>query len=362
MMIGRFMRIPVLRQVAFFFFMCLFTARAAAQPIAAPGEGAEPLPADRFIEENTAFRVEVPIASKALGPALLSQATQARGMILRRADVSFPHQTRIVWCESEAQFLEETGHRPENIIAAASARRGLIWINGPAWRRADPREALPVLAHEYAHIVVGRLSPAPLPRWADEGLAMQLSGQWTLGDSWAATRAQLFGGLPPLHTIENQFPRDGENLRRAYLASFLAIEQLALRMGGRKDNVTPILERLRDPQRGKPFVDSLRMPEVIAELEAGIRGALGSTARKWIIYLTSGTTLWMFITALFLYGYWKKRRTTQAAQRREQAEEPWTQSLTQDDIVEIYGEPQDTFSEADEDEPWKTRRDDSENP
>jgi hypothetical protein len=308
--------------------------------------------AEVHVTENSAFRVEVPADREELGSALLNWATRARLVVGEHSDVALPFQVTVKWCETEEEFFGHTGQRPESVVAAASARQALIWINGPAWRRAGVEQSLSILIHEYAHVVVGRMSPVRLPRWTNEGLVMHLAGQWTLGDGLAASRAQLFGGLPDLASIDQGFPDDPETMRRAYLMSYLAVDHLARSLGARPGNVDPILDRIRDPVNGRAFVASLWEPEIREGIEARVRAALGNSVKKWIIYLSSGTSLWLIIVALFLYAYWRKRREKERAAEQERREEPWVESLTETDIREIYGEPQDVYEEENE-RPWE---------
>lgn len=328
------------------------------------GSAAEPATDSPWaVTENAAFRVETPPDRAALGPALLVTATRARSSILKNTRVDVPFQTTIRFCETEDEFSRATGFRPESVVAAASSRQAMIWINGPAWQRTGPSQSFPILTHEYAHVVVGRLAPVRLPRWADEGLAMHLAGQWTLADGFAASKAQLFGGLPSLPSIEETFPTSDEAMRRAYLMSYMSIEFLARRLGAKPDNVDPILERLQAPGAGTEFAKSLWEPMTRAQIQTDALAALGHTARKWVIYLTSGATIWIFVTLLFLYAWWRKRRLTAAAQEEEKKEEAWTESLTEADIIDIYGEPQDTLSEDnDGPEDYRPEEDNDEKP
>jgi len=319
---------------------------AGAQPEEPAGGG------QWAVEENSAFRIETPPDRKALGPALLDLCTKARKAMLENTRVAFPYQVTVRWCDTEEEFLRNTGQRPENVVAAASARQTMIWINGPAWQRTGAQEALPILIHEYAHVVVGTLAPAPLPRWADEGLAMHLAGQWTLGDGYEASKAQLFGGLPSLASIEKDFPADGQAMRRAYLMSYMAVEHLARGMGAKPGNVDPILEHLESPAQGVEFARSLWEPMNRAGIQDTALAALGHSARKWVIYLTSGTTLWLLLVLLFLFAYWRKKRRVAQAEQREREEEPWVESLTEGDIRDIYGDPEDTVPEDDK-RPWE---------
>jgi len=328
-------------------FACAMAFRVSVYSAAAQKDGAKAL----SIEENSAFRVEAPADQPALAAALLKGCNQARGTLAKQSEVAFPFQVSVIWCETEKEFRDQTGFRTENVAAAASASAQRIWINGPAWRRGDPADNQRVLVHEYSHVVVGSLAKAPPPRWLDEGLAMHLSGEWSFASGAAAARAQLFGGIPALATLEREFPSDPEAMRRAYLASYLGAEHLAIRLGAQRGRVDPILERLRDPARAAAFAASLRTPEILATIEADLHGSLGASVRRWIIVLSSGSTLFVFITLLFLYAWWRRHHAARQAAERESAEEPWAESLTQADIEEIYGEPRDTVDEdADEDE------------
>jgi len=340
----------ILRLAPGFVFLCLAAALATGASAATAGdEDGEQAAPHWILTENSAFRVETPPGREGLGAALLDLCNQARASIARQTDVAIPFQVTVRWVESTEEFHRRTGWRTESVVAAASARQGRIWIHGPAWTRAGPAEALSILTHEYAHVVVGRLAPEPLPRWSEEGLAMSLSGQWTLGDALAATRAQVFGGLPPLARIERDFPAEGDPLRRAYLASYLATQALARRMGAKPHRVDPILEALRDPARGPKLVDSLWGDAMQADLQSEVGRALGSRARRWLIVLTSGSTLMLAAALLFLYAWWKKRGRVAEARRAEAEEEPWAASLTEQDIRDIYGDPEDAWTSEEED-------------
>jgi hypothetical protein len=288
------------------------------------------------IEENSAFRVEIPGKRPDLAREIMEAVVAAREKVGRATRIPQPNKFIVIWCDTGTEFLARTGFQPESTAAAAVPGRGMILINGAAWSREGTAAGHTVLVHEYAHLVIHAQTRGPIPRWLDEGLAMHLADQWSMDHALQAVTAQLWHSLPPLSAMERDYPAGTDARRRAYLMAYLATRTLAQQMGSEEGKVDVILERLGGPG-GAAFAQTLWRPDVRAGIELGARSALGSRAHNWLVWGSSGTAIWIVIVVLFLLAYLRKRRRIAELRRKQDEEEAWAQSLTQRDIEDIYG-------------------------
>ncbi len=136
---------------------------------------------------------------------------------------------------------------PSWSAAIAQPDRHLIVLSGPALRggRAGLSETV---AHEVAHLALhARLGTIGwVPRWLDEGVAMYVAGAVGWRDRlWALGR-----GPVRLGELVDQFPRDDQTARFAYLESEAAVRRLVAR-----GSLAPLFDRL---EAGAEFDDAFK--------------------------------------------------------------------------------------------------------
>lgn len=283
-----------------------------------------------------------------LEEALLIQATRARLAVIERADLDWDGTALLVWC-TEQEFMEHTGFRPEHIFAAASPSRMTIWVNESAWSRSSPKDRQQTLAHEIGHLLLGAFPGGlELPLWANEGIVMHLAGQWTFDDHARLLWAHLFGRLPSLGDLEDQFPRESATQALAYRMSYAAVASMAHSHGDEPGEVKRLLYRIAHPTRGPAFAEELRDPFVREGWQLATQRSLGSRFTTGVILLTGSTVLFILAAILVIVGFVLKKNRVAHRFEEEEDEEAWAESLSQQDVEDIYGEPEDR---------WKTDED-----
>ncbi len=275
-------------------------------------------------------------------------AQRSRRAIVEHAGVDWEGTARIIWAEEQA-FLRQTGFHPENVAAAARPREMTIWINARAWTRSTPRQQQETMTHELGHLLLENLPGGrDLPLWANEGIVMHLAGQWTTEEHLRLLTAHTFGQLPRLADLEEGFPRDGPSQSLAYRMSYAAISVVAQNYGDEPGEVRRLVQRLDDPVLGprlaEEFWDEFRREGWQRATERSL-GARFTTA---VIVMTGTSAIFLMIAVLVIVAFLsvKKRRTERAAAMEE--EEAWAESLTDEDIQDIYGDREDRW-EAEED-------------
>lgn len=302
-------------------------------------------PSDSASQVEPAFRLVGLDDRPKLRAAVELKARQARRVLLENGRKDWPGTARIVWAD-EKLFREKTGFQPEHSAAAASAERMTIWINEAAWQRSTEEDRQRTLTHECAHLLLGALPGGrKLPLWANEGIVMHLAGQWSWDDHAKLLHAHFFGQLPPLSGLEHAFPREGESQVLAYRMSYAAVSVLAQSYGDEPGSVERLLLRLADPVKGPALADDFWDAFRRDGVQIATERALGSRISTGVIVLTSGSTIFLIITILVLIAWWKVKKRNAARAQEEADEEPWAESLTDEDVQDIYGDREDRWKE-----------------
>jgi LPXTG-motif cell wall-anchored protein len=145
-----------------------------------------------------------------------------------------PDSTTIVLAATPAAFTEATGGgAPEWAGGVAIPSRRLIVL--PTYPSANIRQAdaVVLLRHEIAHLVLAGQVQGPIPRWFQEGYAEVASGGWDVEGAWQLRVAFVLGGAPPLDSLALGWPRGADRARFAYLLSATAVDFLWRRAGER---------------------------------------------------------------------------------------------------------------------------------
>ena len=266
----------------------------------APGEDADPMRSRYFI-------AEFPREKKEAAGYFLELAEKARWEVNRHGVPPLEKPVRLVYLATEKEFLRASGLEPEHFLACASPRRRVIFINGEMLRPLKPEDIFGVLIHEYSHVYIGQTVEGPIPRWLDEGLAMHLAGEWSLGDSLKLSTARLLDKTLPFSRLEAGFPGEPSAMHLAYLQSYSMTDFLMNRFFG-GGGLSSFLRRLSNPREGSRILSQIQDPFILKSLEEQWKKSLGGWWRNTVVILTSGSLLWFTLATLFLFAYAKKKK------------------------------------------------------
>ena len=221
------------------------------------------------------------------------------------SDTIFPIPVRVILAASDIEFAKLTRNLlPDWGGAVAVPAEGLIIV--PAV--SGGKSLSEAVHHETAHLAMHVLSRSAVPRWFDEGIAMQISDEWDIGYSLRLARSALANRLLPLNSIERVLSFEQDHASLAYSESFAASRWLSQRYG---EDVVPRLLRL--------------LPYVSFEeaLEKVTGESTASFERKWLqsarsSYALAGLADDMWIWSILIPGlfflalgvrWWRNRRT-----------------------------------------------------
>ena len=231
-----------------------------------------------------------------------------------------PPRIKIVVPSGKAEFqsMAESLRGPDWAAGIAVPARQLILLRSPS-QLIDPAGFERLLAHEllhlYFHAVLGN-KPAPL--WLEEGLAMHLSGDSSLGRIWAMSQAVLTDSLIPFERLHNSFPAEGKKAQTAYAQSYYFVGFLLERYG---PEITA--QMLRGLARGKDLSGVLHQITGmgLVALEKAFVESAGSRF-SWIMVIFSGSVLWGVAALIAAVGLVLRRRAQLRERRRAPDPEP----------------------------------------
>jgi len=217
-----------------------------------------------------------------------------------------PERTRDAWAR----------RLPRWMAGAAIPATQFIVLRVPPGRPARALE--PVITHELTHVVLQADFPRSdgWPQWFQEGLAMRQTRSEGLRDYVTLSAATIFDRVIPLERLAVRFPADEAEARLAYAESVSFLGFLETRHGPAR------FAALMRELRSRPFEEAFR-----AVYGAG-PGALESQWLRWVNRryawlpaVTSGTTLWVLATLLFLVAIVVRRRRSRLMREKWEAED-----------------------------------------
>lgn len=233
-------------------------------------------------------------------------------------DESLTHPVTVYVADSEKDFQSQTGGNfPDWGIGYAVSKHNLIVIKSPDHFRYN-KSLDQLLAHELAHIFLEKKAGGKdLPRWMEEGFAMQKSHEWQIGQDLSVVRALFTRSIFPLSSMEdlNSFPESKAQL--SYTLSFLAISYFFKEYGERSfsDLVNYIAQ-------GKTWDDAFML--TTGSAYSGFQKEFTDYIKKRYQFLSFfGDTIlfWLGLAFVIIFLYFMKKRSTKKILERWELED-----------------------------------------
>ena len=209
----------------------------------------------------------------------------------------------------------ELAHRVPPWISGFAVGESSLIVLFPARSPGYPDQTLEdVLRHELAHVLIWRAAGGRMvPRWFDEGVAMDVERQRRWQDQTQLFYQLVTGGETDLQRLDRLFAGGQNDEIRAYALAGAFVHDL-LRLHG-PETVKDILMRVHS---GTEFDTAF----------AAVTGSSPSHAEadfwhsqriwtSWIPIISANTTLWLGVTLLALLAIYMRRR------RNREIEEEW---------------------------------------
>lgn len=205
--------------------------------------------------------------------------------------------------------------KPTWIVARARGKKNQIFLKSP--RRLPFTNLQKLLKHELVHIFLSKL-PIRLPLWFNEGMAMWLAKEWQLNYSFTLMQAVLAKKVLPFDSLVFTFPLKSKKLcHLAYIQSLNFICFLARTFG--RGKIKALIAEFQRPTKFDQAVYKIFKKDLYS-LQQEWLASLSQKYYRLTIY-TSVSFLWIMITFLFIFVYWRKRRISQAKQLAWEEEE-----------------------------------------
>mgnify|MGYP002349540977 CR=1 FL=1 len=205
------------------------------------------------------------------------------------------------------------GPPPEWAIALAYPGRNVVLLEANSLLGPDGRKTL---KHELVHVALGQFATG-WPRWFQEGLAMELTGerQWRMEQFATMTTAVTSGRLYDFRQLEAGFPASAHGAEVAYAQSAAFVEFLRQRNG--RGAFLRLIDRMAQGDNfEKAFGVAFYVP--ISIEEAAFFRELPRRYPWWTVLLSS-SALWAAMSVLLVVGYFRRRREVRALRARQAA-------------------------------------------
>jgi len=175
-----------------------------------------------------------------------------------------------------------------------------------------------VLRHEVAHVLIWRASAGrPIPRWFNEGLAMEVERQRRFADQTQLLYQLVTGGRTSLEELDRLFSGGQNDQTRAYALAGAFVHDLQQQYGPGISR--QILTRVnRGARFDAAFADVTGDTPSQAESEFWRHQRIWTS---WVPIMTSSTTLWLAVTMLALLAIYVRRRRNRALEEQWAKEE-----------------------------------------
>ncbi len=221
-----------------------------------------------------------------------------------------------------ASFAPEGAPFPSYAAGVAYSDLGLVLLTLQPVHPNAVGTLQETFKHELAHVALrDAVAGYDIPRWFNEGFAVNVSGEGRLTRLETLWRAAVADRLLPLEKLEHGFPEADAEVSIAYAQSADVLR--FLQRGDDSRRFTQLIERVRG---GEPFASAL-VDAYATTLEALEHEWREDVARRYSFWpvLFGGSTLWVGAIAIAAVGWHRRRkqqkRTLERWGREEDAED-----------------------------------------
>jgi hypothetical protein len=229
---------------------------------------------------------------------------------------------RVIHVVLASETSEPARSIPPWISGFAVGESGLVVIF-PARSPGYPDQTLEdVLRHEVAHVLIWRAAAGrPVPRWFDEGIAMEVERQRRWQDQTQLFYQLMTGGETDLQHLDRLFAGGQNEQTRAYALAGAFVHDLLTQHG--PDTARDVLLRVHSgTEFDTAFAEVTGSSPSHAEAEFWRRQRIWTS---WIPIISSTTTLWIGVTLLALLAIYIRRRHNRAIEQEWEKEESDTE-------------------------------------
>ena len=210
--------------------------------------------------------------------------------------------------ESEIEKLTQ-GNFPDWGVGCAYPAKLAVILKSPRIIKY-PLNIRTLVAHEISHVILGNLLKGTrIPRWFDEGVAMQESQEWEIGGSMRLSWANFTHSLLPLSDIDQDFPQESERARLAYTESFYAVSFMINEFGN--ESVKKIIESLKQTNSFSQALNmalGLNYRDFEYEWEKWVKERYTGFSVILKVFFPMGVILIIFFIVLFINLIQKRRK------------------------------------------------------
>lgn len=252
-------------------------------------------------------------------------------------------EIRLGWDRAEMEALALPGGAPPSwATALAYPDANIVLVEAHSLASA---EGTTTLRHELVHAALGRIGKG-WPRWFQEGLAQQLTGEraYSLTQYATLARAVSQGRIYKLDDLTTRFPDMPSNVEIAYAESAAFVQFLQERHGQKQFS-----ELVEHVHQGLPFETAFAKAfhTSLGLDEKAFTDELPGRYPLWPI-ITGGSTLWVLAAAMVVFGSIRRRRQVLALraeqalieEREDAAREALAEQLAQQLLAQAAQQPE----------------------
>jgi hypothetical protein len=235
-------------------------------------------------------------------------------------DDTLKSQVTVNIADSRAEFNDKIrGGLPDWGVGCAIPTQNLIVILSP--RSAEYQQSFgEILRHEWGHIALrNKIGDAYLPRFLDEGFAMDFAGQWNTGFAITLAKAQLMGRLFRLRSIDKVNFFNSSEAQIAYAQSYQAMKYF--RASYDDSSFLILLDRVRDGVA----LDAAMYAAIGADFDT-FEAEYNNYIKRhysWLLIFSDMTFIWIGLALLIVIGYLLKKKRGQDTIKRWEEEEKY---------------------------------------